>query len=173
MSDIRWPPRFRPGIAPVHVRNELTVAAPPAAVWAKLIRATGWPDYYANASRVRLDGGGDDLSAGATFRWRTFGVDLVTTVEAFDAPTRIAWLARGVGVEAYHAWLLAPAGTGTHVVTEETQYGALARLGALVMPRRMHDWHQKWLEGLARAAIPSPPPATRVPSPAAAARATG
>ncbi len=152
MSDIRWPPRFAPGTAPVHVVNALDIAAPPAAVWAKLVRATGWPDYYANASKVRIDGGGEDLTAGATFRWRTFDVDLVTTVEEFVPEQRVAWLARGVGVEAYHAWRLEPTGTGTRVVTEETQYGALARLGALVMPRRMHDWHQTWLEGLARVA---------------------
>ena len=83
ISDIRWPARFRPGTAPIHVRNTLAVAAPPAAVWVRLVRATGWPDYYANASKVRIDGGGDDLAAGTTFRWRTFGVDLVTRVEEF------------------------------------------------------------------------------------------
>ena len=45
MNAIRWPVRFAPGTAPVHARNELTIAAPPAAVWDRLVRATGWPDY--------------------------------------------------------------------------------------------------------------------------------
>ncbi len=152
MSAIRWPPRFAPGTAPIHVRNELTVGASPAAVWRKLVRATGWPDYYANASNVRIDGGAEVLAPGASFRWRTFGVNLSTRVEEFVPGERIAWLARGTGVEAYHAWLIEPAGAGTHIVTEETQYGLLARLGAVLMPTRMHDWHQKWLEGLARVA---------------------
>ncbi len=152
MTAIRWPARYAPGTAPVHVKNALAIAAPPAAVWAKLVRATGWPSYYANASKVRIDGGGDDLGPGATFRWRTFGVDLVTRVEEFVPHERIAWLAHGVGVEAYHAWLIEPTPAGCHVVTEETQYGALARLGAVLFPQRMHDWHQRWLEGLARVA---------------------
>jgi hypothetical protein len=33
------------------------------------------------------------------------------------------------------------------VLTEETQTGWLARLGALVMPGRMSKWYQRWLEG--------------------------
>jgi hypothetical protein len=34
---------------------------------------------------------------------------------------------------------------GVYVLTEETQYGWLARLGALAMPGRMSKWHQRWL----------------------------
>lgn len=149
MNAIRWPATYAPAVMPTHVRNGLALAASPAAIWAKLIAATGWPALYANASNVFIDGGGD-LRPGVTFRWRTFGVDLVSTVEEFVPGERVAWLARGTSVVAYHAWLIEPTPAGCHVVTEETQRGILARLGKLFMPDRMHVQHQLWLEGLSR-----------------------
>jgi uncharacterized protein YndB with AHSA1/START domain len=152
-SAIRWPDRYSPARSPVHVINELTVAAWPEAVWRVLIRAADWPSYYANASKVSIEGGGRDLSAGARFTWKTFGVDLKTEVQEFEPNARIAWLARAPLLEAYHAWLIEPlAGGGCRVITEETQHGLTARAGRLIYPGRMEHWHQKWLEGLAERA---------------------
>jgi uncharacterized protein YndB with AHSA1/START domain len=146
---VRWPSHYAPAAAPVHVRNTIEVAAPIEAVWAWLIRAQHWPDWYVNASRVVfLHGTPPDLSAGARFKWTTFGVRLESTVLEFLPPERIAWDAQGIGVDAYHAWVLSSTPVGTHVLTEETQHGWLARLGHLVMPWRMHKYHQIWLEGL-------------------------
>lgn len=150
---IGWPDRYAPDRAPIHVVNDLAMAAPPHAVWKVLVRAADWPSFYANASKVAVEGGGADLFAGARFTWRTFGVDLKTEVQEFEPPHRIAWLALGTGVEAYHAWLIQPAPGGeSHVITEETQYGVAARAGRLLFPGRMERWHQRWLEGLAEVA---------------------
>ena len=147
-NGIVWPAGYAPADCPIHVVNRIDIAAPPATVWAQLIRAGDWPGWYANASDVAIDGGGADLSAGAHFRWRTFGVGLATVVREWVPDARIAWLATAFGVRAYHAWLVVPTASGCTVVTEETQHGVLARAGKLLFPNRMHDWHQKWLEGL-------------------------
>jgi uncharacterized protein YndB with AHSA1/START domain len=156
---IRWPARFDPALAPVHVRNELAIAAPAARAWTWLLRAEQWPAWYPNSSNVRVEGAtAPNLGAGVRFRWRTFGVSLVTTVEEFVPGERIAWRAVSPGVDAYHAWLIEPRGDdGCWVLTEETQYGALARLGALVFPRRMFEGHALWLERLARQAAQGMP----------------
>lgn len=155
---IRWPQRFDPRRAPVFVSNELTASASPEAVWAWLISAPRWPTYYSNSANVALNGGGDQLGAGTTFRWKTFGVNLRTEVTEFEPVQRIAWHAKGVGVDAYHAWLLTPtADGGCHILTQETQHGWLVRLGKLLMPNRMHRQHQRWLEGLAATARSGPP----------------
>jgi hypothetical protein len=151
-SPIRWPDRYSPPKAPVHVFNELAIAASPQAVWKVLVRAAEWPGFYANASKIAVEGGGPDLAAGARFTWRTFGVDLKTEVREFEPFERIAWLAVAPGVEAYHAWLIRPAAGGCHVITEETQHGLAARAGRLIFPGRMERWHQRWLQGLARTA---------------------
>lgn len=147
-SSIRWPGRFRPSVAPVHVRNDIEVGASPERVWTKIVRATEWPAWYPNSADVALDGGGADLRAGAHFRWVTFGVRLRSTVEEFEPPFRLAWSARGTGVDVYHAWLITPTSAGCHVLTEESQHGFLARLDHVLRPHRMTKGHQMWLENL-------------------------
>ena len=98
--------------------------------------------------RVSTDGGAD-LHANAEFSWETFGVHLRSAVRVFELPARLAWTAEGIGVDAYHAWLIVPAASGCRVITEETQYGWLARAANWLMPARMHRGHQLWLERLA------------------------
>jgi uncharacterized protein YndB with AHSA1/START domain len=156
---IKWPERYHPSRAPIDVVNDLTIPAPCERVWAWLIRAPLWPSWYRNSSDVRLfDTPHSELRLGTMFTWRTFGVKIKSTVQEFVPCERLAWSARGFGVDAYHAWLLLPEPAGTHVITEETQYGALARLQKVFMPGRMKRGHQLWLEKLSEQARNGPPP---------------
>ena len=156
---IRWPARFDPERCPVFVHNELVMAAPPEAVWAWLIRAELWPTWYSNSHPVVVeDGPRGELGPGSRFRWRTFGVPFRSTIEEFVPGERIAWRGVGPGFAAYRAWFIEPRPGGCWVLTEETQHGALARLGNLLMPNRMRKYHQLWLEALERQARQGPPP---------------
>jgi uncharacterized protein YndB with AHSA1/START domain len=158
-TSIHWPERYAPGKTPVHVRNEIETSAPPEVVWAWLLRASRWPSWYPNSHNVRINQGlSADLALGAHFTWRTFGVGIRSTVVECVPCERIAWNAHGLGVDAYHAWLITPSGTGSHVLTEETQHGWVARLGSHVFPNRMSHFHQIWLERLASCAQSGPPP---------------
>ena len=156
--EIHWPDRYRPGNSPVHVKNELDIAAAQEHVWAWLTHATLWPSWYVNSANVRiLEGTGPNLQMGTRFRWKTFGVTITSTVLEFVPGERIAWDAHALGVDAYHAWVLQPSTQGCLVLTEETQHGWITRLAKLFMPNRMHKFHQLWLEGLetkARAGLP-------------------
>lgn len=150
---IRWPERYDPRRAPVHVRNERAVAASAEVVWAWLARAERWPEWYPNASQVRiLRGARGELALGTQFRWRTFGVGIRSEVVECEPPQRLAWNARGIGVDAYHAWWIEAQGSACRVLTEETQYGAVAQLGARLFPQRMWRGHELWLERLAEQA---------------------
>ncbi len=151
-SEIRWPAEFDPSRAPVHVRNDIVTTAAPDVVWSWLVRAATWPTWYPNCPNVRIEDGGQDLAKGSTFRWWTFGVPLVSQVEEFEPPARMAWNARGLGLWVYHAWLIEPVAAGSHIITEETQQGWVPRLAHKVMPNRMHDGHQMWLGSLRRRA---------------------
>lgn len=146
---IIWPERFHPARAPVHVRNEIDAAAAPERLWAALIDARRWPEWYPNARNVRILTGELTLASGAMFRWTTFGATIVSEVVEFSPHERIAWTGRAPGIDVYHAWRITPTPNGAHVLTEETQYGALAGLAAALMPRRMSKFHQIWLERLA------------------------
>ena len=157
LQGIVWPARYAPGNAPVHVRNERTMRASPEAVWAALVRAARWPEWYPNSSHVTLlRGSPPDLAPDTKFRWKTFGFTIDSTVVEFVPTERIAWDARGLGVDAYHAWLIRPAADGCYVLTEETQHGWLARLGNLLFPRRMYRGHELWLDSLEKRALSGP-----------------
>jgi uncharacterized protein YndB with AHSA1/START domain len=146
---IQWPSEFQPEAAPVSVKNEIEIVAPPEKVWACLIRAAEWPDWYGNAKRVRFRRGSPpDLALGTRFRWWTFQVPIRSEVREFTPYRRLAWDAVGPGIRAYHAWLLTPTPKGCHVLTEEIQHGWGAQLSAFFRPNSMFEGHRQWLESL-------------------------
>jgi len=155
-NQIIWPEHFAPQHCPIHVRNELAMAASSENVWAWLIRAPLWPTWYANSANVQFLQG--DLALATRFKWKTFGVTIESTVLEFVPVERIAWDAHAFGIEVYHAWLIQKTPIGCHVITEETQRGWLARLGKLLMPNRMWKYHQIWLERLSANATQGAPP---------------
>ena len=159
-TDIRWPERFLPANSAVFVSNEITIAAEPEAVWRWLIRAELWPHWYPNSSDIHfISTSGPDLRERTRFRWNTYGVRITSKVLEFEPYTRLAWEAQGIGVDAYHAWLLTPASDGgTCVLTQETQHGWLARLAKTLLPKRMEAKHQHWLESLKERAQSGAPP---------------
>ena len=160
--EIQWPDHYKPDNCPVHVRNELDMAASPEHVWAWLTCAPAWPSWYVNSANVTiLEGPEPNLEKGTRFRWKTFGVTIVSTVVECVPDERIAWTAHSLGIDVYHAWVLSPSSRGCTVLTEETQHGWLARLGKLFMPNRMFHFHQLWLEELERKASEGLPPATQ------------
>jgi uncharacterized protein YndB with AHSA1/START domain len=156
---VRWPEGFEPACAQVFAHNEIIIPAPVETVWAWLIRAEDWPDWYANARNIHfLSHAAPDLRNRSRFRWKTFGLGITSKVLEFEPYRRLGWDAQGIGVKAWHAWVLTPLGANrTHVLTEETQTGWLARLARSLFPSRLQTQHQIWLEGLSLKAQSGPP----------------
>ena len=148
--EIRWPARFAPDVAPVHVSNNCWIDAPPDRVWAWLVRQPLWGTWYDNAHGdwSAPDALRHDLQLGSTFYWSTFGVSVKSIVQECVLGERIAWDAKGIGLDAYHAWLLVPRDGGCWVQTEESQYGWGARLLNFLLPSRMSIGHALWLKSL-------------------------
>jgi hypothetical protein len=158
---MKWPADLDPSVADVHAVNELVADVPPEAIWPWLVRATRWRELYSNAWRVRIENGAADLSLGARFSWWTFGVPVRTTVLELVPARRLAWRGEGLGAMGYHAFDLEPTARGTRLLTEETQRGAAVRVLRPMIARGLHHFHQRWLEGLARAAALGHPDAVR------------
>jgi hypothetical protein len=158
MTAIRWPADFRPDIAPVHSHNVLEIDAPAAVVWAWLVRAQRWPEWYRNCRSLRMEDGSAELTLGTHFIWTTLGVRVDTTVEEFEPPLRLAWRGHTVGGRGYHAWLLEPRGEGCRVTTDECQRGLLPWLARALLRRALIRAHDAWLADLARIARTGPPP---------------
>lgn len=165
MSDIVWPEGYLPGLTDHYVSNEIIVAGLSAdGVWHALNDPRLWMHAYDNASGIHFhDGSGPMLSAGARFRFTTFGFPVEAEVVEYrppdgDQPARMAWHGRvegdaGQGLDVHHAWLFENLpGERVRLLTQETQIGAPARELARTRPNPMLNRHQDWLEGLVRVA---------------------
>jgi uncharacterized protein YndB with AHSA1/START domain len=153
-TPIQWPERYQPARADVFAHNEIVIPAPIATVWRILLRAAEWPEWYPSAHDIHfVSHTGPDLRDRSRFRWNTFGLRITSKVLEFERERLIAWNAHGIGVDAYHVWLLTSLPDGsTHVVTEETQRGWVAALGKRFMPEHLPRRHRVWLEHLSRRA---------------------
>ena len=110
---------------PVKSSSESWIAAPPQGVWEVLTRFEDWPNWNPNAKSMSFAG---PLGPGAEFRWKAGPGTIVSTLERVEQPSYISWRGRGLTIKAYHEWWLEPRDGGTHVRTEESFSGLLARL---------------------------------------------
>jgi len=147
--NIHWPAQHHPNLSAIHVVNTLVMDVSPHAAWHHLIAAPKWPSWYPNSANVRLlETDSETLKLGMRFKWKTFGVNIECKVEEFEPQERLAWSAKSPGMTVYHAWLISPHPNGCRVFTEETQNGFIPKITAAFMPKRIHKYHQIWLDRL-------------------------
>ncbi len=135
--------------APVKARQEIFVAAAPERVWAVQADVDSWPEWSSVVSRAKIEG---PLSVGSVFRWRSGGVNLVSTVGEVEPGRRLGWTGRGAGARAVHTWKLTPRDGGTLVETEESFEGWPVRLLRGMMQRNLEGSLRSWLRDLKRRA---------------------
>jgi uncharacterized protein YndB with AHSA1/START domain len=111
--------------APVVAADEIEIAASPEAVWDVLTDLESWPRWNPDVKSMSLDGG---LEKGSVFRWRAGPGTITSTIQDVQPPTRIAWTGSTFGIKAKHVYRLEPRGEATHVQTEESYEGLVARL---------------------------------------------
>jgi uncharacterized protein YndB with AHSA1/START domain len=151
--EIHWPAGFSPTEADVFSHNEIVINAPRSTVWRHLVEAEKWPQWYPTSQDVHvLDGGSGVLGEGSRFDWRTFGLDLSSTVSEFVPDSRIGWYGEGPGLHAYHTWLLTDEPSGCLVVMEEVGKGPGAVKMRETDPEDLHRGHDLWNDGLKRLA---------------------
>lgn len=150
---INWPAAYEPSQTNFYVHNEIEIAAPPEVVWAVLIQAETWPEWYRGAANVKLQNSADGvLGPGAVFTWKTMGLNFVSTVREFEPPTRLSWESVKPSIQGYHAWLIIPTPTGCRLVTDESQTGWLTTMQKIFRPTALHKLHDEWLAQIKRRA---------------------
>jgi len=100
---IHWPKGLEPRNVDVFVHNEGWIDAPPAVVWKNLVDASQWPTWYSNSADVQIEGGHDTLAQGVSFRWKTFGFPIESTVDTFTLNREIGWSVHKAGFDVHHA----------------------------------------------------------------------
>ena len=115
---IDWPDNMKPSRSPIHLTNEHEVVASPETIWSLLTDPDAWPSFYPGVEHVELLGGCTSLQLGTAFETNLATQDVSAVVKEFDPITRIAWYGGPKASKqsmAYHAWIITPTLTGTHL----------------------------------------------------------
>jgi uncharacterized protein YndB with AHSA1/START domain len=135
--------------APVRSKREIDIAAAPEAVWDVLTDFDQWPQWNPQVKSMAFDGA---LAPGSEFRWKAGPGTIVSTLEQVEPTRAISWRGRTMSIRAIHEWRLEPRDGGTHVETEETYSGLLARLLRRQLQKVLDDSLREGLEHLKREA---------------------
>jgi hypothetical protein len=134
--------------APVSSRRSIDISAPPEVVWEVLTRFADWPQWNPDVKSMSFDG---PVAPGSTFRWKAGPGTIVSTLEEVDPPRSVRWRGKTLSIKAMHSWRLEPRDGGTHVETEETFSGLLARLMRGSLQKTLDRSLEEGLERLKRA----------------------
>jgi hypothetical protein len=94
-------------------------------VWGILADIDRWPTWNADVRAAKLEG---TLKVGSVFRWKAGGTSLTSVLQSVDPPSEIGWSGTTMSIKALHVFRLSPEDGGTHVRSEESWEGAIARL---------------------------------------------
>lgn len=146
---INWPPEYEPSKSKFFVHNEIEVTAAPEKVWALLVDAEAWPEWYEGASNVVITSSETTvLEKESIFQWNTMGLAFESTVKEFEVPFRLSWESKKKSIQGYHAWLIIPTATGCRVITDESQNGWLTFFEKTFQRKKLRRLHDVWLREL-------------------------
>jgi len=135
--------------APVVSKRETQIAAPPEVVWDVLTRFADWPQWNPEVKSMSFAG---PLAPGSTFRWKAGPGTIVSTLEEVDEPRYVRWRGKTLTIAAIHEWRLEPRDGGTHLETEESFSGVLARVMRGSLQKTLDRSLEEGLEHLKREA---------------------
>ncbi|MFF4852109.1 SRPBCC family protein [Streptomyces sp. NPDC001194] len=134
--------------APVIVRLNTVIDAPPATVWGLHTDIAHWPAWNADIDRAEVHG---PLLPGNSFSWHTHGLDITSTVYELVPGERIVWGGPAAGITGIHVWTFEPTTDGTDrttVRTEESWAGAPVEAAADELGKALHASLEAWLSHL-------------------------
>ena len=127
----------------------IDIAAPPEVVWDVLTGFERWPDWNPEVKSMSFDG---PVAPGSEFRWKAGPGTIVSTLEQVEPPRLVRWRGRTLSIKALHQWRLEPRDGGTHVETDESFTGLLARLFRRPLQKTLDKSLTEGLEHLKREA---------------------
>jgi uncharacterized protein YndB with AHSA1/START domain len=135
--------------APVSSKREIDIAAPAEVVWEVLTDFDGWPQWNPEVKSMSWDG---PVAPGSMFRWKAGPGTIVSTLEEVDRPRYVRWRGRTMTIAAIHEWRFQDRDGGTHVETNESFSGGLARLLRRTLQKQLDRALEEGLEHLKREA---------------------
>lgn len=89
--------------APVLLRMEVDIEAPPPVVWATLTDVQRWPLWHKGVDFADLRG---PLEPGSELRWRADNMRIRSSLREVDVHQRLGWTMGMLGARGYQRWIL-------------------------------------------------------------------
>lgn len=121
--------------APATARGSIQIDASPETVWAIISVIESWPTWNPDVTESELHGA---LAAGSTFTWKAGPGKIHSELLDVDAPRRIAWTEKTLGITAIHTWDIDPNDGGVELTTEESWSGLPVRLSPTSSRKTLH-----------------------------------
>lgn len=135
--------------APVVVELEVFTHAALSTVWHLHTDIDRWSAWNPHIERANLRG---PLRLGATFGWRTAGLEITSTIGELVPQQRIAWGGRTHGIDGLHVWTFIPQPEGVLVRTEESWDGEPVRADPSNLRSALEASLRDWLSALKKTA---------------------
>ncbi|MFJ6530474.1 SRPBCC family protein [Streptomyces longwoodensis] len=131
--------------APVIVRLSTVIDAPLERIWALHTDIDTWAEWNADVDQAELDG---PLLPGTSFRWKTHGLDITSTVREIVPGRRLVWGGPANGIEGVHVWTFEQTGSQVTVHTEESWSGAPVDAAVEQLGQALQQSLTTWLTSL-------------------------
>jgi len=146
-EQINWPKGYDMNETEFYLHNKIEIEAPPKIVWEILTNAEDWPNWYKGMKDVKvLDSNTGIIDGKVDMNFNTMKRDFKATVTEYKPFERLSWNTVDSKMMGIHAWLIIPTEKGCLVITDESQYGKLARLQKIFLPNKLRKLHDVWLE---------------------------
>jgi len=146
-EQINWPKDYGMTETEFYLHNKIEIEASPETVWNILTQAEQWSDWYVGMKNVKvLDSETGIIDGKVDMTFNTMNRDFKATVIEYQPYERLSWETMDDKMMGVHAWLIIPTEKGCLVVTDESQYGTLARLQKIFLPNKLRKLHDVWLE---------------------------
>lgn len=132
-------------IAPVTASHELLIQATVETIWAVLTNIEHWPTWNTTIKSALLD---STFEVGSTFKWKSGGASIVSTLAHIEPTTRLVWTGKAIGTKAIHVWTLQTTSDGVLVRTAESLDGWLVILLRTSIQKTLSRTLVSWLEAL-------------------------
>jgi len=148
-EQINWPAGYGMKETEFYLHNKIEIEASPEIIWDILTHAEKWPEWYEGMKNVKVINSKSGIIDGKVeMSFNTMKRDFQAKVTEYEPYERLSWETIHPKMNGIHAWLIIPSEKGCLVVTDESQYGKLARLQKTFVPNKLRKLHDIWLEGL-------------------------
>lgn len=146
-QQINWPEGYGMSETEFYLHNKIEIEAAPKIVWNILTQAEQWSNWYVGMKNVKVVNSETGIIDGKVdMTFNTINRDFKATVIEYEPYERLSWKTIDDKMMGVHAWLIIPTEKGCLVVTDESQYGTLARLQKIFLPNKLRKLHNVWLE---------------------------